>query len=138
MSGTLPTRKTSRFPDGLGEWFYELRHGLTHRTGYEKNWRTRWAYTLRSARCGAGLHWPIKWSQGYYSGGYEPPEPTWECATCGYERLPYRAWFWDGPGGRLLYAWTWIRHPREMWQARQDDRASMRRGAADDRKANPS
>lgn len=113
--------RSHRFPDGFGEWFYELRYGLTHRTGFEKNWRSRWAYTLSTARCGADFHWPIKWTEGY-SSGYSPPEPHWECATCGYERLPYRAIFWSGRLGMVAQAIYYIRRPREWWRTRDDRR----------------
>lgn len=94
-----------RFPDGFRCWAEDLWWGLTHRTGFEKNWRARWRYTLRTACCGAGFHWPIEyWAQESLC-SFEPPEPGWACATCGYERLPYRAWAWTP-------RWWWPPHWR--------------------------
>lgn len=104
-------RRRDRFPDGLGEWFYELRYGLTHK-GDAGTWRKRWRYTLTQARCGAGLHWPVQWTQGTFGGYVNPDDPHFECATCGHRRDPYRATFWYG--GRLHFvwrAWWWLRHP---------------------------
>lgn len=74
-------------------WLEDLWHGLTYRSGFEKNRRSRWAYALRSARCSAGVHWPIS-NQLEHGGSWGPPEPCWGCEFCGHERLPYRAWFW--------------------------------------------
>lgn len=118
-----PTRTIFKTSDGLGEWFYDLRYGLTHRTGHEWNWRSRWVYTLRDARCGLGLHWPIQLTRGY-SYGYEPPEPHFECSTCGFERLPYRAVFWEGPLAYVYAAWFWLRHPVQQWRYRRDEKAN--------------
>jgi hypothetical protein len=123
------TRTVFTCSDGIGEWFYELRYGLTHKYPTDTSRWSRARYTLRMALCGAGLHWPIKWSQGYYSGGYEPPEPTWECAWCGFERLPYRAVFWEGPFVHVAWAWAWLRSPRQMWRVHQEWKAYDRRAA---------
>lgn len=97
-------RKTRRnaFPDGFGEWFYELRTGL-RRTRFDREhgtpWRVRVRYTLRMAACGAGLHWPVQSTQGTFGGYVMPDDPHFECACCGHVRDPYRAIFWEG--GRL-------------------------------------
>lgn len=123
MSGRLDSKRSShRFPDGFGEWLYELRYGLTHRTEFDRGWRSRWAYTLRAARCGAGIHWPIQFQSMVSYSEYEPPEPGWACSTCGYERLPYRAVFWSGPLSWLFVIAYWLRHPREWWRGRADRR----------------
>lgn len=90
----------TRRPDWIALW------GDLHYRGRRR--------ALRAFLCELGLHWPIKFTQGYYSGGYEPPEPGWECQWCGHERLPYRAIFWEG--------WRWaLIHPIQAWQAHREE-----------------